>query len=64
MPTLILQGVRDEITPIETLDLARGHIRSKRLEITTFHDGEHGLHKLNHRKSMFFHITQFIEKFA
>ncbi|HBR68520.1 MAG TPA: hypothetical protein DEA55_03995 [Rhodospirillaceae bacterium] len=63
-PTLILHGAEDEILPIEQLDLARKHMRSDRIEITTFHDGGHGLRKLNHRKMVFYHITQFAEKYA
>lgn len=64
MPTLIMHGAHDKIIPVEQLDLARSHIRAKRVEITTFHDGEHKLQKLNHRKMMFYHITQFIEKYT
>lgn len=63
MPVLIIQGARDDILPAKQLDLAREYIRSSRIEITTFHDGEHGLQKLNHRKVMFYHIAQFIEKY-
>ncbi|GJL85898.1 MAG: hypothetical protein DHS20C02_16730 [Micavibrio sp.] len=63
-PTLILHGAEDKIVPVSQLDLARKHISADRIEITTFHDGEHGLQKLNHRKMMFYHITQFIEKYA
>lgn len=64
MPTLILHGARDEAIPVEHLDVARTHINSRRLEITTFHDGEQGLQKMNHRKMMFYHITQFITKYT
>jgi len=64
MPILILHGTEDDRYPISQLDLARKHMTSKRIEITTFHDGAHGLPALNHRKSMFYHITQFIEKYA
>lgn len=63
MPTLILQGAEDKLYPVEQLNLARKHIVSKRFEITTFHDGEHGLPALNHRKMVFFHITQFLNKY-
>ncbi len=62
-PTLILHGARDTVVPIAQLDLARSLIRAKRIEITTFHDGEYGLQALNHRKSMFFQIQQFLEKY-
>jgi len=64
MPVLILHGSSDELHPIGQLDLARKYMTSKRIEITTFHDGLHGLPSPNHRKSMAFHITQFLEKFA
>lgn len=64
MPTLIMHGARDETIPVEHLDVAREHINARRLEITTFHDGEHGLQKLNHRKMMFHHVTQFIVKYT
>lgn len=64
MPTLILHGARDEIVPIEHLDLARRYMNARRVEITTFHDGEHGLQKLSHRKMMFYHITQFAAKYG
>ena len=62
-PTLIMHGVEDKTVPVSQLDHARRHMRSKRIEITTFHDGEHGLHKLNHRKAVFFHLMQFVEKY-
>ncbi|NCT41267.1 MAG: alpha/beta hydrolase [Alphaproteobacteria bacterium] len=64
MPVLIMHGVDDNLYPVEQLDLARQYMTSKRIEIMTFQDGAHGLPALNHRKSMFFHITQFIEKYA
>lgn len=64
MPTLIMHGARDESIPVSHLDVARDHSNARRMEITVFHDGEHGLQKLNHRKMMFHHITQFIEKYT
>ncbi len=64
VPTLIMHGAEDEVVPLEHLDLAREYVRSKRIEITTFHDGKHGLQKLNHRKMMFYHVTQFVEKYS
>lgn len=63
VPAMILHGVQDKKIPMECLDLARAHMRSKRLEITGFQDGGHGLTKLNHRKAMFYHIQQFLEKY-
>ncbi len=64
VPTLIMHGAMDKMIPVEQLDLARANIRSERIEITTFHDGAEGLQKMNHRKMMFYHISQFIEKYA
>lgn len=64
MPTLILHGALDNKIPVSQLDMARDHMNARRLEITTFHDGEHGLQKLNHRKMMFYHILQFVEKYT
>ncbi|MCK5284093.1 MAG: alpha/beta fold hydrolase [Alphaproteobacteria bacterium] len=64
VPTIIMQGVKDKIITMEHIEIAKKHMNSKRIEITTFHDGEHGLQKLNHRKMMFYHITQFIKKYS
>jgi pimeloyl-ACP methyl ester carboxylesterase len=63
-PTLIFHGARDKVVPIGQLDLARVLIRAKRIEITTFHHGDHGLGSLNQRKSMFFQVQQFLEKYV
>ena len=64
-PLLLMHGARDEISPIEQLDMVREHSTAvRRMEITSFHDGEHGLPQLNHRKTMFYHIMQFIEKYT
>lgn len=63
MPTLIMHGVQDKDIPIEQLDLARSQMNSKRIEITSFQDGEHGLSGANHRKSMMFQLQQFVEKY-
>jgi pimeloyl-ACP methyl ester carboxylesterase len=64
IPMLVMHGAEDKISPIEQLDLLRAHVGSKRVEITSFLDGEHGLSGLNHRKTMYYHVTQFIEKYA
>lgn len=62
-PTLIMYGAQDEIIEHFQLDMIRKHIGARRVEITTFQDGGYGLEKLNHRKSMFYHIQQFIQKY-
>ncbi|MCD8526139.1 MAG: alpha/beta hydrolase [Alphaproteobacteria bacterium] len=63
-PTLIMHGSEDEIVPAAHLDLARGFIPARRIEITVFHDGTHGLPNLSHRKAMLYHIQQFVQKYA
>ena len=63
-PVMIMHGARDTLSPIQQLDLARMNLKSRRVEITTFHDGTHGLPQTNHRKTMFFHIMQFVEKYT
>jgi len=63
-PLLIMHGAQDEISPIEQLDMFRACAANRRVEITSFHDGTHGLPQVNHRKSLFFHMRQFIEKYS
>lgn len=63
-PLLIMHGAKDEIIPVDQLNIARERVRSKRVDITTFHDGEHGLPKMEHRKMMLYHIGQFVAKYA
>ena len=64
MPLLVLHGASDERYPISDLNHIRKRASSKRIEITTFHDAGCGLPQPEHRESMFFHIGQFLEKFA
>lgn len=63
-PTLIMHGSDDDIVPAIQLDLARGFIPARRIEITVFHDGTHGLPDPSHRKAMLYHIKQFVHKYA
>lgn len=63
MPVLILQGSDDAVFPMQQLDIARKYMSSKRIEITMFHDGGHGLPAENHRKMVYYHIEQFLQKY-
>ena len=63
-PCLIQQGAEDKIVPIEHLDMASAHFRSRRIELTSYQDGTHGLMKENHRKNLMYHYDQFIKKYA
>lgn len=64
MPTVVFHGSKDSIVSIASLDIARRYIPAKRVEITAFHDGKHGLDKENHRKTIMFQILQFVEKYV
>lgn len=64
MPVLVMHGAQDSVSPVSQLDIVRKHMPAKRIEITTFHDGEYGLPKSNHRKVIFYHVMQFIEKYT
>ena len=63
MPVLIFHGAEDKVIPIKQLDLAREEMRSRRIEVTTFHNGGYGLKSLTHRKMLFYHTQQFVEKY-
>lgn len=63
-PLLVMHGAQDSISPIEQVEMLREAARHRRVEITSFHDGTHGLPQTNHRKTMMFHIFQFLEKYA
>ncbi len=63
-PVLVMHGARDAVVPIEQLEILRTHIGSRRVEITSFHDGSHGLPSLTHRKTLYYHVKQFIEKYT
>ncbi len=63
-PLLIMQGADDKISPADGLDLIRGHATSKRIDITSFQNGQHGLPDNQHRKTMQYHILQFVQKYV
>ncbi len=62
-PCLLQQGADDTVIPIEHLELAKAHLRNKRIEITSYQDGTYGLPQDNHRKHMIYHYEQFILKY-
>ncbi|MCB1530725.1 MAG: alpha/beta hydrolase [Rhodospirillales bacterium] len=63
IPVLIQHGAQDTVVPVEQLDLLKG-MEARRLDITTYQDGGHGLPDPRHRKMIFFHIGQFLEKYT
>jgi pimeloyl-ACP methyl ester carboxylesterase len=63
-PLLVLHGAADKISPIEQLDVLRTHSNARRVEITSFQNGENGLPDPTHRKMALYHLSQFIQKYA
>lgn len=64
LPTLAFHGKEDKISPISNLNVIREHLGAKRIDITTFDDGTHGLPLPNHRKAIATHTLHFIERFS
>jgi pimeloyl-ACP methyl ester carboxylesterase len=65
VPTLIQHGTADDRAPIAQLDLLRKHVqRNRRIEITSYENGKHGLGRFNERQMVFFHIRQFLQKYG
>lgn len=63
-PMLVQHGVQDDKIPIDHMDYLKTHSRVRRLDMTSYQDGTHGLPADKHRKMIFFHIGQFLEKYA
>ncbi len=65
VPLLIQHGQADQKFPIGQLDLLRRHAyNTPRIEMTTYDNGEPGLEKLNERETMYYHIQQFLTRYA
>lgn len=63
-PLLIQQGDRDECAPPAQLELLRAHaINARRIELTTYENGAHGLPAANERRTMLYHIAQFMRRY-
>jgi len=64
MPLLVQHGDADEKAPVAQLELLSAHAKKlKRIELTTYEGGDHGLTKPNERKTMFYHIRQFVQRY-
>ncbi len=64
IPVMVQHGVKDDIVPIEHLDILKEHIVAPRLDLTSYQDGQHGLIDERHRKMIEFHIGQFLERYT
>lgn len=65
IPLLIQQGTADEEVSPAQMELLRRHARSiRRIEMTTYEGAGHGLHGLQERQTMFYHIRQFLKRYG
>lgn len=64
IPVLIQYGVQDDTNPALDADLLKDNLKARRIDVTSYQDGNRGLTDDRHRKMVFFHIGQFIEKYA
>lgn len=65
IPVLVQYGINDTLTPPDRhIELLKDHLSARRLDLTGYQDGIHGLPDPKHRQTMQFHISQFIEKFG
>jgi pimeloyl-ACP methyl ester carboxylesterase len=65
IPVLVQYGLDDhEVPPAHHIEKMKEQLHARRLDITGYQEGGHGLLEPKHRKTMLFHIQQFIEKFG
>ena len=64
LPMIIHHGAQDRYIGIDHLNVVRENARSKRLDITVYEPGEHGLKEPKERQMILFHICQFLGKYA
>ena len=65
IPLLIQQGAADEEVSPAQMELLRRHARSlRRIEMTTYEGGGHGLPEMNERQTMFYHVRQFLKRYG
>ena len=64
-PALVFHGERDQIIePLHLEVLRQDLINSRRVDITVFQDGTHGLENENHRETCLHLATEFIAKYT
>ncbi|MCB9988252.1 MAG: alpha/beta fold hydrolase [Rhodospirillales bacterium] len=64
-PILIQHGDADTAAPITQLDLLRRHTqKSRRVDITSYEKGEHGLPLIGERRMIFHHVEQFLKTYS
>lgn len=64
IPVMVQYGARDQTIVPDHTDLLKDRLKARRIDITSYADGAEGLLDPRHRKMIFFHIGQFVEKYA
>lgn len=64
IPVMVQYGARDQTVLPDHTDRLKENLKARRIDITSYADGAEGLSDPRHRKMVFFHIGQFIEKYA
>lgn len=64
VPLLMQYGEMDDVVGSAQIDFFRENTKGKRLDITGYQDGTHGLTNERHRQMVLYHIGQFFGKFV
>lgn len=63
-PLLVQIGSDDQILSADHLEFLKEHSKAPRIDITSYQQGNYGLTDNKHRKMIFFHAGQFIERYG
>lgn len=64
IPVMVQYGAQDKTIVSDHADLLKDRLKARRIDLTSYADGAEGLLDPRHRKMIYFHIGQFIEKYA
>lgn len=63
-PILMQYGLQDTLADKHQIDYFLRHTKAPLIDVTSYEDGENGLHSSRHRQMIFYHIGQFLSKFS
>ena len=63
-PLLVQIGSEDKVVSPDHLEFLKQHSKAPRIDITSYQKGNYGLTDNKHRKMIFFHAGQFIERYG
>lgn len=64
LSVLVQYGSEDDTIGLEQIDFLKHNLKARRVDVTGYQGGDHGLGDPRHRKMIFYHIGQFLTKFA